>query len=325
MSLSYSRIATINGNQVEGHPIAEDGEITIYYIDEPVDVLREHDQEAAEDFVTDAVDRAANKLYLFNITTKKLIDIDSDVMAKDPPTDRHGRRVYSKVKDEISAMESKLYQARDKIKIVPRQIPGQRDAYYTFGMSGCGKSTWASKYARAYQEAFPGNRVFIFSRKQTDPIFDNIVIGLIRVLLDRNFVRDHQRRGGEADPIAAYENSLVIFDDFLKIEDPTIRKAAEHLKNSIYELGRQYNTDIISIQHKGLGGAKSIIELAESTGITCFPRMNLGESQRLVDKYLCFSKEQMARIFDEEAKKQRWLTIIRPNIIVTEDYIKVID
>lgn len=324
MSLSYSRIAGNDGIE-EGFQIVRDGSHKIYYIDQPIDVLKEHDGDAAEDLVTDLVDDVVTKLRLYNLTTKKLIDVDSDVIAKDAPRDRHAKRVFAGVKDELSKMESKYYESQHPLQIIPRKIPSQRDAYYIFGPSGSGKSTWASKYARAYQEENPGNRVFIFSRKEFDPVFDGVVPNIIRVVMDRNFVREHQRRPGDEDPIAFYENSLVIFDDFLKIEDVTIRKSAEHLKNSLYELGRQYSIDICSIQHKGLGGAKSIIELAESSVIVCFIKINMGESERLVQKYLCFSKDQMLRIFDEAAKKERWMAIIRPNIIVTEHYIKVID
>lgn len=324
MSLSFNRIAG-NNEIEEGFQFVKDGNQKIYYIDQPIDVLREYDEEDAEDLVTNLVDDVVSKLKLYNLTTKKLIDVDSDVMAKDAPRDRYAKRVYAGVKEQLASMESKYYESAHPLQVIPRKILGQRDGYYIFGPSGSGKSTWCSKYARAYLQENPGSRVFIFSRKEFDPVFDGVIPDLIRVVLDRNFVREHQRRPGDNDPIANYENSLVIFDDFLKIEDPTIKKAAEHLKNSLYELGRQYNIDICSIQHKGLGGVKSIIELAESTGIVLFPRINMGESYRLVEKYLCFSKDQMLRIFDDASKRERWMCILRPNIIITERYIKIID
>lgn len=323
MSLSYSSIA--GNNQQDGIQIAKDNGRKIYYIDEAENILKEHDDDVAEELVTTLVDETVEGLRLFNLSTKKLIDVDSDILANEPPRDRYAKRVYSLVKDRLAPMEHKYYEAVDKIQVIPRNIPGQRDAYYIFGSSGSGKSTFASNYALAYKQEFPNNRVFIFSRKEYDPVFDPVIPGLIRTVLDRNFVREHQRRPGQDDPIANYSDSLVIFDDFLKIEDVTIRKSAQQLKDSIYELGRDFSITICSIQHKGLGGGKSITELCESSGITFFPRMNFGESQRLVEKYLCFSKDQMARIFNDSARQERWMTIIRPNIIITEHYIKIID
>ena len=323
MSLSYSSIAGVEPSS-DHYQVARDGEFTIYYNDEPIDILREHEPEVTEELVTDLVDNVVEGLRMFNLTTRKLIDVDADIMAKEPPKDRYGKRIYSAVKDQLAARESKIFRGRFGIHVIPRLIPGQTDRYYIFAQSGSGKSTWASRYAQDWLIYHPGGNIFIFSRKEFDPVFDGVIPNLTRVVLDRNFVREHSQKSGEKDPIRQYENALVIFDDFLKIEDQTIRKAAEHLKNSIYELGRQYNTDIISIQHKGLGGMKSIIELCESTAIVCFPRMNLNESIKVATK-LDFSKEQLNRIFDEETKLERWLAIIRPNIIVTEHLVKIID
>jgi hypothetical protein len=324
MSLSFSRMAG-DSRYNPSVQIAKDGDHKIYYIDDPIDALREFNDEQAEDMVSELVDETACKLRINCLSTKKLIDVDSDIMAKEPPRDRYAKRIFAGVKDQLAVMEHKLHKAQNPLRVIPRKVEGQRDGYYIFGPSGCGKSTWVSKFAKEYKIENVGNRVFIFSRKEYDPVFDRDIPGIIRVLLDRNFIRDQQRRPGGEDPIMSYSDSLCIFDDFLKLEDPAIKKAAEHLKNSLYELGRQYNIDICSVQHKGLGGQKSIIELAESTGIVCFPRINLGESERLVAKHLCFSKDQMMRIFDEEGKKERWLTIIRPNIVITEKYIKIID
>lgn len=322
MSLAYSRIA---GNKIkDGIQIARDGDRILYYIDEDIDILKDQDQDDAEELITNTVDEVVETLRLCNLTTSKLINVDSDVLAKEPPTDRYGKRIYNGVKEILSAQESKTYEG-EKIQVIPRCIEDQRDAAYVFAPSGAGKSTWCAYFALEYLRMYPGNRVFIFSRKEFDPIFDNVIPGLIRVVMDRNFVRNNQQRNGEFDPISEYRDSLVIFDDFLKIEDATIRKSAERLKNAIFELGRQYNINILSVQHKGLGGAKSITELTECSHIICFPKMNIGESKRLVEKYLCFSKMQMERIFDEEARKERWMAIIRPNIIITEHYIKIIN
>lgn len=322
MSLSFNRIA--NNNNLElGVPIARDGDRIIYYIDEEIDLLREQHPEDAEAMITEMVDNAVEGLRLYNLTTKKLIDVDADVMAKDAPRDRFGKRIFSNVKEQLAMKESKFYRAIDGLQVTPQLIPNQRNAYYVFGKSGCGKSTWSSKYALEWLTVHPGGKVFIFSRKTYDPVFDDVVPGIIRVVLDRNFVRDQKGTNGE-DPIIPYANSLVIFDDFLKIDDPTIKKAAEKLKNALFELGRAQGTDIISVQHKGKGGAKSMIELAECSAVVCFPKLNLGESQKVLETYLCFDKTQMMRVFDEEGKKQRWMCVIHPNIVITESYIKIL-
>lgn len=320
MSLSFSRIA--GHHQIDdGIQIAQDGDLKIFYIDQDIDLLREYDQDTSEEIVTHLVDEAQDQLSLLNLNTKTLIDIDCDVISKQLPVNRYAKRIYANVKDRLASMEAKYYESRNILSLLPRKIPGQRDALYIFGMSGCGKSTIASKFAEKYQLESPGNHVYIFSRKLSDPVFDsNPNLNITRVLLDRSFVKESQK----PDIVDRYSNSLCIFDDFLKIDDVSIKKAALHMKNSLYELGRSYNIDIISIQHKGLGGSNSMVELTESTAIIIFPKMNLGESKRLIEKYLCFEKDQMLRIFDDRGRKERWMCIIRPNIIITENYIKIV-
>jgi len=320
MALTFARIAG-NRRINDGIPIARDGNIMIYYVDDPIDILKEQHPEDAEDLVLNLVDDVADKLGISNISTKNLIDIDNDIIANEIPTNRYGKRIVAKVKDELGAMEAKFYRAKNTLSVVPPQIEGQTSRIYIFGQSGSGKSTWASKYALEYLAVNPGNRVFIMSRKEYDPAFDPVIPDLIRVKLDRNFVKENRKK----DPLDFYSDSLVIFDDFSKIPDTTIVKAVDQLKNSLLELGRQYNTNIISIQHKGLGGLKSAAELSECTSLVCFPRQNPRESMNVYKKYLLFGNEAMKRIFDDDGMRERWMYILKPNIIVTENYIKIID
>jgi len=328
MSLGTGPLSGNLTSNSEVHPIARDGPQLIYYDEEPVDIVSEYGPDGAVPIVGDMLDEAVEELRMNQLDTRKLINIENDVLSRDPPTDRHSKRAYAAVRDKLGHMEYKCLWCNtpEGFQVTPRMIPNQRDAYYIFGMSGCGKSTWCSRYALEWLREHPGQTVYLFSRKTQDPVFDGVIPTLVRIALDRKFITDHQTKGRSiADPISKYANSLVIFDDFHKIEDPMLLKAVLHLKNSMYELGRQYDIDICSIQHKGMGGAKSQVELCESTAIVCFPKMNLGESQKVLTTYLRFTKDQMSRIFDEKGKQQRWMCIIRPNIIVTQDYIKIVD
>lgn len=321
MALAYSRNPGTRFD--EAVQIARDGPEKIYYTNERVDLLRDYDDDEAQRLVTSLVCEVADNLKLVDMPEKKLLGVDSDIMAKEPPTDRYGKRIYAGVKERLGAMESKLYEGSD-VMVIPRAIPRQRDAYYVFGSSGCGKSTWASQYAKEYLREFPGSNIYLFSCKERDPAFDNELPDLIRVTFDRNFVRECKKTA-TSDPLLRYANSLVIFDDFEQIEDPLIKKAVNHLKDCIFSMGRQHGINIVSIQHKGLGGHKTMAELCESSAIVCFPIANLGESKRLISKYLALEKMQMERIFDEDGRMERWISIIRPNIIVTPHYVKIVE
>ncbi len=322
MALSYQKIAghsSIN----DGIQIARDGDIKLYYIDQPIDLLREHDQDTAMYMVSDIVDDVVKDMMIFGLGTGKLNTIDCDIMSKSCPTNRIQRRIFNDVKNRIAAMESKIYYPQNgNISILPRKLEGQNNRIYVSGSSGSGKSFWRSRYALNYLSEYPNNRIFLFSRKTFDPVFDDVISNIIRVPLDRKFVMDVEQN---PEFISNFHDSLLIFDDFEGIHDKDIKRSIMQFKDSAFQLGRQYNIDIISVQHKSLGGAKSIVDLCESNILVCFPKMNLGECLRMINKYCSYSKDQMERIFDDDMKRERWLCIIRPNIAITEHFIKIID
>lgn len=326
MSLVYSRLGTndINGEAIQ---IARDGQVTIYYKDESFSYLDEHDPEEAEIVTTEIVDDVAERLGMTHLSTKDLISLDTDVLVQCTPSNRYLKKIYAKVRDELASREGKLYQSRDILRILPRNIPDQRDALFISGSSGQGKTTFASKYAQEYTSYNPGNRVFIISRKRYDPVLDDVIPDIIRPVLDRTFIRQCLRpEDGQRDPIEDYRDSLVIFDDFTGVANPSLLKAIENLKNAILELGRQHNIYCICIHHKTLGGKSTKVELTEATHLVVFPRGGKAEARHLLERYMYYSKADIDRILDKDTMlKDRWICIIRPNIIISERYIKILD
>jgi hypothetical protein len=326
MSLTYGSYA---GNDTirDAVLIARNGPIQIYYVDHPIDILTDNDPDGSLNMITKMVDEEAESLRQMHIGANKLNNLDLDIYSKSTPTVRKERKIYNAVMNRIAALESRLYYPRDgKIRFVPRHLDNQRDGIYVAGPSGAGKTYFASRYSQDYQREFPGNNIYLFSRKNRDPLFDEDVQGIIRVPLDRHFISSIQEKPGvNLDPLDRYHDSLLIFDDFESIIDKDIRKAVMDFKNSAFQLGRYRNISCISIQHKALGGAKSLVDICESNILVIFPKMNLGESIKMLAKYCSYTKDQIEQIFTPEARKERVMVIIRPNVIITEKFIKVID
>jgi hypothetical protein len=324
MSLTHSKLGGTKMKDAIG--IARDGDNVIYFIEDQIDLLKELDAEDAERVVMRLVDQVIEEMGFSNLSMKDLMNIDNDIMIRSTPTNRYHKMVSGKVRDRVGARESKFMTARDKFRVVPRGINEQRESLYIFGQSGSGKTTFAQMYIMEYKRIYPNNRVFVFSRKEYDSILDDNIPDLIRIPLNREFVRNVTRPNAGTDILEQYRDALILFDDFLRIDDKVIKKAVEHLKNSVLELGRQYNIDSISIQHRGLGYKNSECELTECTGIVFFPRSNLMESKKLIESKLYYDKEQMSRIFDKDTfMKERWVCIYKPNIVISENYIKVLD
>lgn len=324
MALTYAQYTLPNDDSVQ---IATDGNKKIYYVDHNIDLLKEYNPDEALGLVTDLVDDTVEDLRLLNMNPKILNDVDFDIMNKSCPTDKKRSKIYNIVKDRLSGMESKIYKPiNGHIMFVPIKKEGQNNRLYINGQSGSGKSVLCGRYALKYQEQNPGNEVYLFSRKMHDPAYDNVIPGLIRVPLNRQFIGLTQRPDeGQNDPLERFANSLMIFDDIESIQNPDILNAVINFKNSAFQLGRQYNIDICSIQHKGLGGKKSIVDLVEANVIVCFPKKNLGETTKILKNYCLYNKHEMDRILDEDMKNERWMCVIRPNIIICENFIKVLN
>jgi len=333
MTLTYSRYVIPTDDSI---PIARDGDKTIYYVDHDIDVLKEYDPEEALGLVTDLVDDTVEDLNMLNVSPNALNDVDFDIMNKSCSNDKKKIKLYNTVKERIDGMNSKIYRpVNGHIMFLPRGIDGQNERLFFSGQSGSGKSKLCGEFGMEYRkghpydpnnEEDPGYRIFLFSRKDYDKAYDDKIPGLIRIPLNRQFITLTQRPAeGQSDPIEKFADSLLIFDDFESIQVPEILKAVIEFKNSAFQLGRQYNIDVCSIQHKSLGGSKTVVDLCEANILVMFPKANLGETTKILQKYCHYDKQEMARILDEDTKKERWIAIIRPNILISEHFIKVLN
>lgn len=315
--LSFSRQA--GSNPSEFFQIAKYGPRIIYYHDIDNNKIESLDLDDIAELVDDAVEELGD----LDISNKKLIDVEEDLMAGEKPRDKKAARVYKKAKEILAVEESKIFApetSRYKIELIPTNKPNQVDTLYISATNGAGKSSISAKYAINYNIDNPNNNIYLFAYKDYDPAYDNRVPNLVRIELDRHFIRDHQDNGS----INKYKNSLLIFDEIDLIEDKEIRNTLIGLKDRALQLGRANGTSIISIQHKSLGGKNSLVEFTECKTIVIFPKMDFNQARQVINK-LGFNRDEMSSILDPIGKKQRWMAIIKPNIIITENYVKIVD
>lgn len=330
MSLSYSNISTDAENSCDKFHIAkvvDDNRNTmaiVYYSSASKDCRKELEPEELEVHINDIVDDACETLHMQDIPTKKLLQVESDIIAKERPPGRYEQRIYDHAMKILEARESKYFHVASgfKLEVIPRHIMNQEDRLYVAGPSGGGKSWFSSLYARNYKVQYPGNGVYLFSEKEYDPVFDGTVPDLVRVPLNRALVTNLKREN--RDLLEQYKCSLLIFDDFDGVQDVTIRTTVQHFKNSMLRLGRQNHISTISITHKLLSGMKSQVEMQEATHFVFFPSKNLAEVKKMLKTYCGLEKPEVGKILDEEAKQERWMCLIRPDIFVTEKFIKIV-
>jgi ABC-type phosphate/phosphonate transport system ATPase subunit len=132
------------------------------------------------------------------------------------------------------------YKSTSKIEVMPNIK--KREVVYVTGSSGAGKSTWCSEYVKKFLSAGKDREAYLFSQKESDPVFDSIK-KLMRLKIDDRLIKD------PLDPLKEFpKNSLVIFDDIESLSNP-YKDIIMKLILLIMEVGRSYGIWILITSH----------------------------------------------------------------------------
>lgn len=187
-------------------------------------------------------------------------------------------------------------------RLVPYPDPYHRQVYYIAGASGSGKSTYASQYIYNYQEVFPKNKVYVFSRLELDETL--AALGCIPIPINDTILSN-------IDIINEISDALCLFDDIDTIPDKKTKELVYKIQNDILETGRHKNIYIIVTSHLINGNDKKNTRtiLNESQYITVFPKGgNTRSIKYLLKEYLGFSNKQIEGIL---LIPSRWITICK--------------
>jgi hypothetical protein len=334
MALSFSANFLPDGS-ADGIPIARCGQKIIYYVSCPIDIVREqiHPQDGF-DLIYDLINTTMARLQISGVCAKQINDINHSIFNGMVPHGDIAKKIYYEVKNELSSRESKFWRRRrnePEIQLIPPCTTDQRTAMYITGSSGSYKSTHASRFSVEWLACHPHGRIFLFSQKKSDKAYDSKIRpyvegngGLIRVPINASFLQKIQS-SDDTSVLDPYSHSLLIFDDIESILDPDLSRAIFHFKDLALNMGRSVGIDVISILHKALSGKLSKVEFNESTILMFFPWKNAREIRASLKTYCSFTPDEINRILDTETKSTEWLAIVKPRIIVTKDYIKIID
>lgn len=323
----------ISSNGVEGQPIAIEefennnseavGSRLLYLHPDAIDSKKNVDYKEMKYMIRRIIDDVI-KVYKMRVSDQDQLDLENSVISSDPPVNKILLKIYNEVQAVLDYKFQREYSTKGS-SLFPYPIvkKGQRASIYVSGASGSGKSYWCAQYAIVYKSIFPDHKLYLFSCKKSDPVFDEIP-ELNRIELNKDFIDDVANNDWEEQ----YSNSLCIFDDVEMLknkQDKAVYNSLKELKSNILTLGRSANIDIISIVHKGLSGDMSKIELSEANQIVLFPTSNMNESRKIAKTYIGLDATQIKRLM-KDAEDSRWILINRtyPPFVVTKKSIYLI-
>ncbi len=178
------------------------------------------------------------------------------------------------------------------------------------GMTGSGKSTQARNFIKKYHSIYPNNKVFMFSRHKTDPVYDELDY-MKRIDISPENIIDNVL------DIELLKNSLVVFDDVDKLQNAKVSKAIFALIADIYANGRHYNISTMTLLHKICDGPKTKDILSDINGCMLFLNGTKYGINYFLKRYGGLDANQIKQI---TSLKSRWfyISLECPQYILSE-------
>ncbi len=271
----------------------------------------ESDDKRDEDQIWNIIYKAIKQVKKQKHLTKKEEDnLAISLHDKDEPRSSKLKSIYEECKTLIYREEDRdIYGKNSEFTplFVPSRDEEQCHIVNIVGRSGAGKSSFVNKCLRLIKDFTPKSKFFIFSRKSSDPELEKgIESQIIRIECNEAF---------ESEPLPEIEDfagtekipNYLIFDDYEKLQDPTIRNRVRDFLGASVEICRQLHINIFIVRHEILNGVKSRNLLSENTNLVIFP--NASPRTQVIDvltKKIGLSIAQVQKIM---RLKSRWVSI----------------
>ncbi len=202
--------------------------------------------------------------------------------------------------EEIDKFMSNIMKKRlitsGKFKYIPNT--NKRDSIYVAGVSGSGKSYWIADYLKFYKKLFPDSKIYLFSEKLIEPIFDKFK--MVRIAM-KEADEDGQYIliSDPIDPLTELdEGCLVIFDDVDSIRDKRLKKEIYSIAETIFKVGRARGMSVIMTSHSLSNYRETRDFISESNIKVLFPRCGSRHfSREFMKTYVGMSKKEIEKIY----------------------------
>jgi len=179
-----------------------------------------------------------------------------------------------------------------------------REIIFVCGPQGAGKSMFCRKYITAYQDEYPDNEIFVFSRLEKDNAFNGLDIQ--RIQMDDSLVEE------PIDMKQELLKTLCVFDDYIFPHDKQLTDSIEALITDIILHGRDQENqgnDIYCVitGHQIRNYRKTRDILNECTSIVIYPGSNIPyQITKFLKDYLQLKQTRIRQIL---SLPSRWVQI----------------
>ena len=258
-----------------------------------------------------------------HLKENEMKELDEALCSGFEPHDEHITKLFYNCKNFIKKRNCKLLlKSGGKFEYIPSLKVIER--CLICGISGSGKSTWASNYIKQWRKQHGGNSknrrpFYIVSNLDDDEVLDKL--DPERIPLDKIA---HEGVSVEKDDEDSLYDSLLLCDDIDTIENSGIRKAVRGFLNNMLEISRHYQTYILITSHVIQNNYVSRVQLNECTNMILFPKSNARAVSNYLKTYEYFNDEQVQRVLNCNS---RWVMLCKhhtPMYILTERMVYIV-
>lgn len=251
-----------------------------------------------QDFIKSLELSNSDRKILEKAITENLEPEDEDLIPK-----------YYKVIEAIDQQKKKGFVLRSGGKLQPLPDFNRIEKIYISGISGSGKSTFASNFIKEYLKQKRKNEFFLISNVNEDEVLDKLKP--IRIDLEDEEALSETRSDD-------FYDSIVLFDDTDTISNGLVRKFIQHLRDDILECGRHYNTTVVAVSHVLQNYQATRKLLNEATSVVFFPKVGSNNHNfKFLKQHCLYDDDTIRRLLNLNS---RWVCLYRthPNYVIYE-------
>ena len=216
---------------------------------------------------------------------------------------------YYKIIEQIEQQKKRGFVLRSGGKLQPLPDFNRIEKIYISGISGSGKSTFASNFVKEYLKEKKKNEFFVISNVEEDDVLDKLKP--IRIDLEDEDALSEVRSDD-------FYDSIVLFDDTDTIGNGMVRKFVQHLRDDLLECGRHYDTTVVAVSHILLQYQASRKLLNEATSVVFFPKVGSNNHNfKFLKNHCLYDEDTIRRLLNLNS---RWVALYRthPNYVIYE-------
>jgi molybdopterin converting factor small subunit len=216
---------------------------------------------------------------------------------------------YYKIVEQLEDQKKKGFVLRSGGKLQPLPDFNKIEKIYISGISGSGKSTFASNFVKEYKTAKRKNEFFVVSNVEEDGVIDKLKP--IRIDLEDEEALSEVRSDD-------FYDSIILFDDIDTISNGLVRKFVQHLRDDLLECGRHYNTTVVAVSHVLQNYQATRKLLNEATTVVFFPKVGSNNhNYKFLKQHCLYDEDTIRRLLNLNS---RWVALYRthPNYVIYE-------